>query len=327
MLSLRRYEPVAAFLNVLKSGRCTDAGVDVYDSVTVKRIFDDLNDISLIDRFVHEIEQPGNMQMKFVREILIAIQSVDVALRLASIITHPQRSVRQHCLKVLSELGTPAVTIFSDVLQDESNFLRPEGRHELPDEQWFFVRNAIFVLGNLSDERACAALRLRLSDPDVRIRSELVKALEKIDGDEAIDLLMIMAEDIDHSIREAAVISLGLLRRHDLLPFFKNIMSRQKAEIQRIITAIAQTGTQDGRDFLAGLLENRDRLKSFSSAHGSIGDIRKWILKVLEKAGDDVTIEKKEDLKEKHDGKSVFSRDLKLGKTAKSFLNKIQPKK
>lgn len=326
MLSLRRFEPVSTFLNVLKSGRRTEGGTVVYDSVTVKRIFDELDDPEIISRLVRELEQRGNSLVKPVREILAAIQSEEVALQLAAIVAHRERSVRQHSLKVLSELGWPAVRVFSDVLRDESNFFRPEGRHELPDEKWFFVRNAIFVLGNLKNPGACNALRLRLSDPDIRVRRELVKALEKIGGDEAVDLLIILAEDADSSIRELAIITLGLFKRPDLVPFFIDVLSRQKGEIQRTINAIAMTDSPEGRDYLASLLHDHDRLKALASGKASIADIRAWVLKALGKPVETPASRKADETKTKA-GKGILSRDSGLGKTAQNFLNKFQTRR
>ncbi len=324
MLSLRRFEPVAAFLDILKAGRKIEYGTTVYDSVTIKRIFDDLNNTELINRLACELEQPGNNMIKPVRDILAAIQSEGVALRLAGIVTHSERSIRQHSLKVLSELGWPAVKVFSDIVRDESNFFRADNRHELPDKQWFLVRNAIFVLGNLGSPQACNAMRLRLADPDVRVRRELVSALEKIGGDEAVDLLMILSEDVDQVVREAAIIALGLFRRSDMVPFFADLLLRYKGEVSRIITAIGNTGSDEGRVFLSDLVKDDERLKSIASGKAPVKEIRQMIIKAMEKMGDDEAAKEAEELKSKENGPYGQST---LSKTAKMFLNKFQPKK
>ncbi len=317
MLSLRRYEPVAAFLGILMASRRVDNGTTVYDSITVKRIFDDLNNDELIDRLICELEQQGSTQIKPVRDILAAIQTDEVAMKLAGIVTHSSRAVRQHSMKVLSELGWPAVKIFSDILCDESNFFRNEGRHELPDKQWFLVRNAIFVMGNLGLPEACNAMRLRLADPDVRVRRELVSALEKIGGDEALDLLMILADDNDNGIREAAIIASGLFKRQELARFFIDLLHRHKSEVSRIITAIALTGSPEGSQFLKELLNDKDRLKSLSSGKASIKAIYNQIESAMKKD------------EEKLGGEVITppAKKSALSKTARVFLNKFQPGK
>ena len=327
MLSLRRYEPAAALLKILKAGRRMEADVVTYDSMTIKKIFEDLDDADLIRRLVRELEQPGNNQLPAVREILTAIQSEEVALQLAQIVVHPERTVRRQCLKILSELGWPAVTIFSEILRDETNFLRPEGRHELEDEKWFLVRNTIFVLGNLSDARACNAMRLRLADPDVRVRVELVRALEKVGGDEAVDLLMIMAEDPDPAVRQQAIISLGLFRRADLVPFFADLISRRREDIARIIPAIAATGSEEGSRLLAQLLDDETRIKELASGHASVNEIRHLIVKGLERAGDRIARVKLDEYKAKLSDRNSPLTESGLGKTARLLLNKLQPKK
>jgi len=321
MLSLRRYEPVAGFLEIIGAGRKLESGATVYDSVTVKRIFDDLDDVELINRLVSELQLPRNNQIASIRKILVAIPSEQVAMKLAEIVTHPERSIRQHSLKILAELGWPAVTVFSDILRDEEHFLRPEDRYELPDKQWFLVRNAIFVLGNLGDPAACDAMRLRLADPDVRVRRELVSALEKIGGEAAADLLMILCDDFDSSVREAAIIALGLFRRKELTPFYLDLMARRKSEINRIITAIGMTRAEEGIKFLSQLLEDKDALKNYASGKASVRDIREMIIRTLERAG------------EEESGNTgtvpeiVPEENSTLGKTAKIILSKFYPRK
>ncbi len=327
MLSLRRYEPTAAFLNVIKGGRQAKDDVTVYDSAAVKKIFEGLNQRDLINRMVRELQLPGNDQARYLHEILVAIQTEEVALQLAEIVAHPDRAVRQRCLRALSELGRPAVKIFSSILWTETNFYRPGGRRDLPDSKWFLIRNSIFVLGNLRDPFACGAFRLRLADPDVRVRLEIVRALEKIGDDEAADLLMILAEDTDTIVREAAIITLGLFKRSDLVPFFADLMTRQKGEIARIISAIAQSGSAEGRDFLLELLEDSGHLRQLASGKASADDIRLFIAKGLEKIGDEVALKKLDELKNKQGDNPKPPGELTFGKTAKIILSKIQPKK
>lgn len=327
LLSLRRFDAAAAFLNIIKAGRKIDNGVVVYESFVTKQIFEKLDDRELIARLVREIQQTGDQQVRFVRDILAAIHSDEVALQVAAIVSHPDRGIRQNCLKTLAELGRPARMVLSRLVEDDSNFSRPEGRHELPDEKWFLVRNAIFVLGNLRDPEACSTLRFRLTDPDIRVRKELVSALEKIGGDSAIDLLMILADDPDASIREDAIIALGLYRRHDLLPFFTDLLMRRRGEAGRIITAISQTGSVDARDFLTRLLENDEQLRSLSSGKASVKDLRAMIITALAKIGDETTQQKVQEFLDARGGKTSTVTEKSLTKTAKLFLEKIQPKK
>jgi len=323
MVSLRRFEPVAEFLDILRAGRRLQSGVAVYESLTVKRVFADLDQPDIVSRLVKELELPGNRLLKPVQAILAAIQSVRVAVELASIVTHPERSVRQQCLKTLTELGWPAVNVFSDIVRDEANFVRPDGRNELPDNQWFLVRNAIFVLGRLGDQAACSALRLRLGDPDIRIRREIVRALERIGGDQAIDFLMILADDLDPEIRESAVIALGIFREPDLVPFFIDQLSRHKTEIKRIIIALGLAGSPEAREFLTEIKNDREKLKSYASGNASVSEISKWVDTALTKSNDDECSPRDRALTadESSDGRSALS------KTARLFIDKFYPRK
>jgi len=323
ILLLRRYESAATILTTLRLGTKMqlDQGV-VYDTVTLNKIFSDMNDSDLIARLIRELQHLTAEPAKVVGDILAAIQSKEVALQLAGIVAHPDRVVRQRCLKVLIDLGHPALTVFSNILRGEDNFYRPEGRQELPDEKWFLVRNAIFIMGSLGDPAACHVLRLRLSDPDSRVRLEITRALEKINKEEATDLLMVLAEDNDNTVREAAIIALGLSKRSDLIPFFIDLLNRHKEYAVRIITAIALTGSNDGRDFLISLLDDKDKLKAIASGKASAEELRALLVQLLERIGDDVAIGKLEELR-----RDNRIGELGLSKTAKLLLSKITPKK
>ncbi|MFH1701401.1 MAG: HEAT repeat domain-containing protein [Candidatus Zixiibacteriota bacterium] len=318
MISLQRYKAVAEFLNTLSSSRHYENGVLVYDSVTVRRIFEVMDNKELISQLMREIRTPNGTLIKQVREILIALQSEEVALQLAEIVIHPNRQIRQHSLKILSESGRPAIKVFSDILRDESNFMRSFDRRELPDDKWYLIRNAIFVLGNLGGTEACEALRCRLSDSDVRVRLEIIKALEKIDANVSADLLMLLAEDSDSSVREAAIIVLGLKKRRDLFPFYTDLIEKQKGETDRIINAMALTGALEARDYLWELLQSKHKLKELSSSKLSVNVLQSTIVKALEKIGDDELKKKLENFK------PDFQNNL--SKTAKVILNKLNPK-
>ncbi len=327
LLSSRRYESVAAFLNVLKSGRKNDDEIMVYDSITIKKIFDGLNDTELIRRLVYDLQLKDAGQSQHLRDILTAIQSEEVALQLSEIVAHPDRGIRHRCLKILSELGKPAVKVFSEILRDEANFYRVESCRELPDKRWFLVRNAIFVLGNLADPDACNALRLRLADSDTRVGREIVSALEKIGGDEAADLLMIMCENSAQEVRQPAIIALGMMKRSDLAPFFIDLLYRKKTDAARIIGALALTGASESREFLVDLIEDKEKLKALSSGKASINDIRSYIIKALEKIGDDSGLERAREAINAQARDKGKPGEIDLGKTARLILQKIQAKK
>jgi len=326
ILGFRRYESAAEFLNLLKIGRTENESIVTYESAAIKRIFESLNDHEIISRLVREIQYHDNKYLKNVRDILVAIRSEEVAVQLADIVTHPDRHIRQRCLRILSELGRPAVTIFSEIIRDEQNFYREDDRYELPDKKWYLIRNAIFVLGNLGDPFACSAFRMRLSDPDVRVRLEIIKAVEKIANDDAVDLLMILTEDIDPALQEKAIIALGAMQKADLVPFFVDLLPRHKAQVQRLIRAIAQTRCEEGRNYLIHLLNEREAIRKLSSGKASPDDIKRMILLALEKFGDDKTKSQAEEYLEKGHI-SLFDGERSLGKTAKILINKIQLKK
>jgi HEAT repeat protein len=245
----------------------------------------------VIEGLVEDMIRADFDTSQYLQDILIAIGSNEIALVLSENISHPMRRVRQQALRILAELGKATLRVFSDILMDDRWFERPEDRHELPDAKWYVLRNSIFVLGLLKDEGGIAPLRLRMTDPDVRIRREIVSALEKIGGEEAVDLLVLMAEDADREIREKAIIAVGVIGITDSAPLLIDVAKRNPSESIRVANALGKLGGHEARAFLTSILESEDRLVELSGGLVSKDDLRVAIIKALGNIGDQASID------------------------------------
>ncbi|MFQ5498555.1 MAG: HEAT repeat domain-containing protein [Candidatus Zixiibacteriota bacterium] len=280
-LAHSRFDLVATITGGLVKRREMRGDVRIYNSVAVKKVFDSIDRPQVIESLVKEMVQAGQKYSRDIRNVLIDVGSEEVALALSTVIAHPSRSVRQQTLKILSELGRPACTVFSSILMDDAMFDREEGRHELPDSQWFVLRNSIFVLGSLGDQEGIAALRLRLSDSDVRIRREVVCALEKIKGEDACDLLLMMAGDPVPEIGEKALIAAGLIGHADMAPAFIDVATNIPGQAGHAMTALGKIGGEQAIDFLARVLKDDDLLGSMASSGLSRDSLRMSAVRAL----------------------------------------------
>lgn len=316
---------MAVLSSALATHRKNHDGVTVYESLAVKKALEQINRPETIDILLDNLVVARHEKAGYLRTILCAIGSEEVALALSRIISHPDRQVRQYALKILADLGDPSLTIFGRMMADDNCFKRGEERQELPDAKWYIVRNTIFVLGTLGDERAVDALRLRLGDPDIRVRREIVCALEKIGGEKAVDLLSIFADDSSGEIRGAALIAIGLIGTAEAAPLVIDIATRNPGEALKAITALGKLGGEEATQYLAGLLKNEAELSRLSAGKISREDLRVAIIKVLVTIGGKTGIDGIQDYQDNMSKtQKIFFKNSPLNKAIKEALSKKQ---
>ncbi len=322
-LSEKNYDRLTAICQILSEKRRRVDGIWNYESVAAKKAIDELNRREVISQLIKELVEGNHAHHQAVRDIMIAIGSDEVAVALSALISHESRLVRQNVLKILSELGKSSLSVFGEFMADNINFEREANRRELPDEKWYQVRNAIFVLGALMDSEGCLALRLRINDTDVRVRRAIVSALEKIKGERAADSLMVMSDDPDGEIREAAIIALGLVGTTDNIPELIDLAYRHRSEIIRIISTMGKLGGEDARKFLSVLLNDPHEQSEFTSGRSSREELKLATIKALGRIGDKTSLETiKEFGNSISKSRKLFFGESKLSKIAGDILNR-----
>lgn len=317
------YKFLAKIMHSLYLRRRIENDVTVYDSIAIKKIYMNFNQKSIIDGLIDELLKGNSATNQYLKEVLIGSGSEEVAAALANIISHPNRQIRQLALKILGELGHASLDVFGAVLADDDLFKREDGKRELPDEQWYVVRNAIFVFGLLKDKKGCIPLRLRINDPDVRVRREIISSLEKIGGEESVDVLMMMADDDDREIREAAVITIGLIGTEDVSPLLIALTQQNPRVVIKTLHALGRVGGKEAEKYLSRILNDDDLFDSLTSSKVSKEEIRLATIKALGDLDDSQAIQT---IKQYHDGQSttqkIFFKNSSINKTIKNILSK-----
>ncbi len=322
-LTDRDYKFLSAICDILQKKRTYENGVWSFESLAAKKSIEELNRRKVIAPLIEDLVRGPRDNIQYIKNILITIGSEDVALALSNIISHESRQVRQYVLKILSEMGKSALNVFSEVMKYDSYFERDEGKRELPDEKWYVVRNSIFVLGSLKDPEACRALELRINDNDTRVRRNIVGALEKIGGDNAADILMIMAEDPDREIRQAAIIAVGFVGPSDNAPELINLAYKRPTEIIDIITMLGKLGGHEAKDFLSELLTDKKLISQFTSGYSSKDELKLATIKALGRIGDIDSINKIKEFDQSLSGtQKIFFGGSKINKAIQDILKK-----
>jgi len=308
-LADRRRRVMDLLCDILAKRRVKTGDVIAYDSLAVKKTLDDMNRPEIINGLICDLVTGPAECYASVRKILTTIGSEEAASALSRYISHESRQVRMQVLRVMSEMGKSSLRVCAAILKENANFERPFERRELPDDRWYIVRNAIFVLGTLKDEEACRILGVRLSDYDTRVRRAIISALEQIGGQKAADLLIVMAEDPDKEIRESAIIALGIIKEAQIIPELIDLADKQNTEIVHIITVLGRLGGESARTFLSRLLSDNELLAKYASGKSSRDEIRLAAVKALGQIGDSLALESIRSFKNNalQGGKTLFT--------------------
>lgn len=277
----RQYEQMATLISALAARRQVGDSVTIYDSMAVKKALSNIDRAEVINSLIDQMLSADNKTSRVLRQILVAIGSERVAMALSHIISHPVRQVRQHALRILSELGRASLKVFTRLLQDSSLFSRETDRYELPDAKWYVVRNSIFVLGSLADPDGVDPLRRHINDKDVRVRREIISALEKIGGEEAFDLLALMADDADIEVARSAIIAAGLVGTPEAAPQLFDVAERRAILAPKVIFALGRLGGDESLRILLRLLAHEDELADLGGGQVSRDELKLAVIKAL----------------------------------------------
>lgn len=317
------YALMARLTQAMARRRQIAENVTIYDSMAIKKGFENISRKPTVDRLIAELVDATPEQGRYLKEILEAIGSEEIALALSRIISHPQRNVRQLVLKILAELGKASLKVFSRILLDDSMFVRDEGHFELPDEKWYVVRNSIFVLGSLRDQQGVPALRSRISDSDIRVRREIVAALERIGGEEAVDCLTLMAEDPHREVRQAAVIAIGLVGGPEAAPILIDIARRSPLDSVRAVSALGKAGGNEARKFLGDLLADTEQLARLAAGRIPKEELRLAVVRALGQIGDPEAIGRIREFKDRQSATSkILFKNSSVNKAITDILSR-----
>ena len=221
---------------------------------------------------------------KVIEEILESLDKDNVAEKLLEIFTVDDRATRISSLRVLSKLGQSSIAALVRLLSNINAFSREEGTQLLVDEHWYKVRNAIYVLGSIPAPSSVEVLVKLNSDPDPRVRLEIIKALEKIGREESVDALLAFLKDRDDQVRKNAITSLSIVGDRRCLKSLIDHLHHNRKDKIFALTAIGKIGGAEAIGFLLKLLSEEDsRIRHLSNRQKE--EIKITALNILGKLG------------------------------------------
>jgi HEAT repeat protein len=101
----------------------------------------------------------------------------------------------------------------------------PEIRKHLRDKRWFFVRNLVWIIGEIGDPRFVPHLGIIINHSDVRVRRETVRSIAKLQNDTTSKALLSAVDDADREVQLLAIRGLGTSRSHDAVARLRQLIA------------------------------------------------------------------------------------------------------
>jgi len=160
----------------------------------------------------------------------------------------------------------------------------------LEEESWYRVRNAIFVLGNIENQR-CVDLLLELAqDSDPRVRLEILKVLEKKKGDKVNQALKEFLKDKEQEIRKKALNTISISKDKDFITCLKEAFFTNSLNRKKLLTTMVKIGGEECRDFVLKVVIE-DNFLPADLTRKEKEELQIIALDLLEKIGDDNTFQ------------------------------------
>ena len=105
---------------------------------------------------------------------------------------------------------------------------------KLEDNRWFLVRNLIYILGKIGDARVIERFALFIRHKELKVRKEVLHALDTMEDPRACQLLVHFVPDPDVSNRIFAIKSLSKKRVKEGLNALLNVLSSKEFQTKEL---------------------------------------------------------------------------------------------
>ena len=181
-----------------------------------------------------------DIQREAARDVLIRFCNQHTLREVVRNLAGKQRTQIDAATRIFSSLGPMAVPALLEALsQERSRPIRvhlvgmlaaigdqalPEIRKQLRDKRGFFVRNLVWIIGEIGDPRFVPHLGIIANHPDVRVRRETIRSTGKLQHEAAIQVLLSAIEDGDLEVQLLAIRGLGRPGAHGAVERLRELL-------------------------------------------------------------------------------------------------------
>jgi HEAT repeat protein len=105
--------------------------------------------------------------------------------------------------------------------------------YHLNDQNWFVVRNCLFILGEIGDRKTIDVIYRFAFHKDERVKKEAINAISKIKDPFAISALLKILDEADDKTKPVVIRALGNTRDRTLEPIIFRFMDSEDPEMKK----------------------------------------------------------------------------------------------
>lgn len=158
---------------------------------------------------VRNLAGKHSTQIDAATRIFSSLGPMAVAALLEALSHEESRPIRVHLLGMLAAIGDQAL---------------PEIRKHLRDKRWFFVRNLVWIIGEIGDPRFIPHLGIIVKHPDVRVRRETVRSMSRLRNEATSKVLLSAVDDTDLEVQLLAIRGLGTAGARAAVPRLRELL-------------------------------------------------------------------------------------------------------
>ncbi len=244
------------------------------------KIHEQLTSAQLAESLVKKLSEKFTQVAKPMIPLLEKFNTLEAIMVFTGHLNNPQREVRIPIIRILSNFGERTIKAFKIALSDRTLLARRKGDPELPQKNWYKLRNLIFVLGNIRHPESVDIVCKFATDPDERVVLESLIALEKLGGSQSA---RVVARLLQHPLREIylkALNGVSLIGTSAEYPFVEEYFIRHKSERKQALPVLIKLDKQRALSFLADVLIGES--DAFKKVQGKADeDLNELIVKTL----------------------------------------------
>jgi HEAT repeat protein len=136
-------------------------------------------------------------------------------------------------------------------------------RHSLESTTWYLVRNTLTLLGDIGAVELIEEMGLTLKHEDSRVRRAAARALSKIGGRRAEELLAGELGTTDQELQTEILFCLGSMKAEAAVPALGELMKGRRDDVkERVVDVLGQIGSARAIPILEEVLKKRALLMS-----------------------------------------------------------------
>ncbi|MEO8381253.1 MAG: HEAT repeat domain-containing protein, partial [Acidobacteriota bacterium] len=200
-----------------------------------------------VELIAQTVSSDPDMLARFVMPLVTRLGGAATPQFIDALGTEEDRNRRGRLVKALKSIGEPAFPFLIDALRSQN---------------WFVVRNALNVLGDIGRAEHVEAIGKKLEHGDARVRRAAARTLSKIGGLEAEALLVGAMNDRDDETQAEVMLCLASMKAQSAIPALAELARARLLgtgdKVRELaITTLGQIGSDAAVNVLADILRAR----------------------------------------------------------------------